>query len=158
MTAKGRVTESNIEDIRKDAMRNINQISGSSDARKFGRIVDRDAVTKCRLRTFAQWNRGLNKLHSSENGSNYEKHRRHYGNGYHLGEIPLGTSIESLYFEKYGEGFDGTDVPARIGEHYVCWKCGLKYDMGAVSLPLECHRCKTETPLGRLVRDGWYRR
>jgi len=122
--------------------------------------VDKDALTKCRVKEFGAWNRRAKILQASESGDKFEKYRNHYGSGYHIAEFALGDSLEALYWEKYGEGFDGLPVPPRLGEPYTCTniRCRHHYAMPISALPLECSVCGRETPLGKLVLDGFYKR
>ena len=160
MTAKSRAVEQNVEDIRKDANRNLDKISRVHNAPNIGRIVDAKALIKSRIRDYGAWNDKAKVLQSSENGTTYEKYRNHYGNGYHLGEFALGDSLEALFYKVYQEGFDGTPIPPRLGEEYTCTniRCRHQYKMPITALPLECKVCGRETPLGRLVYDGYYKR
>ena len=81
-------------------------------------------------------------------------------NGYDVDarSFALEDSIEKIYFDYYGEGFDGgpvMDTPYK--GNYTC-PCGLKMLMGAKMLPDECPKCHRLTPMGRLKKDGVIRR
>jgi len=156
MGVRQRVAEQNVEDIRRDARKNIKQISHVHDYRKIGRLVDAKEVMKCRVKEFGAWEHGAKRLRKSQGGEDYEKHRNHYNSGYHSAEWELGVCLEKLYWEKYGEGFDGTPVPPRIGEEFTCPKCGHHWAMPITALPLKCH-CNRETPKGMLVADKYYK-
>jgi len=157
---KGRLVETNIEEMRRSVGKNIPNASRSNSATALRRFVDAKAITGARIKDYGAWNNGVRKIHTTSHGEAYENTRNWYGSGFHIGEIPLGMCLEELYFKTYGEGFDGTDVPPKIGEGYTCWRCGQRYEMPIIAMSkiLECHRCKTETPMGRLVRDGHYKR
>jgi len=160
MGAKGRASEQNVEDIRKDANRNLSKISQVHNAPKIGRLVDANALIKTRITDYGAWDNRAKILQKSENGEMYEKYRNGYGNGFHTAEFALGQSLEALFYNVYQEGFDGTPIPPRLGEPYTCTniRCRHHYSMPITALPLECTVCGRETPLGRLVYDGHYKR
>jgi hypothetical protein len=127
------------------------------------RIVDKEAVVKCRVKQFTTHEKALQrKFEKTDQYIKYEKdreraHRHGRTDSFHPGDVNVGMSIAKLYWDVYGEGFDGTDVPAGRMEHYQCWKCYHKYKMIPESLPITC-KCGTDTPLGRLWHDGWLHR
>ena len=69
----------------------------------------------------------------------------------------LDQSLEEIYFNYYGEGFDGGPVIDRPGASYVC-PCGLKMMMEPKLLPPQCPTCGRLTPIGKLQRDGVLKR
>lgn len=165
MTTTKRMAEYIGEEIRKDMSKKslTARASTLNSVNKIARIVDKEAIKKCRLTQLKNWEYGIqHKFNKTDQYIKYEKDRdnahRHGRTGaFHIGDLPVGVTVEKMYYDAYGEGFDGTDIPARLGEHYECWHCHRKFMMAPAQLPLKCG-CGTETPLGRLVADGWLRR
>ena len=123
------------------------------------RNVDEDAINKCRLPQYGQM-RGLVRNHSLKSGDyeQMEKNRASKGD-YRLDarEYALEDSVEKIYFDFYGHGYNDSPVIDRPGAPYVC-PCGLKMSMNAKTFPEECPSCHRLTPVGEPIRDGVMRR
>lgn len=119
------------------------------------RNVDEDAINKCRLSIYGQQS-DLVKRHSIKTGDydQMEKNRASKGD-YRLDarEYALEDSVEKIYFDYYGHGYNDSPVIDRPGAPYVC-PCGLKMAMNAKTFPEECPCCHRLTPVGELIRDG----
>lgn len=124
------------------------------------RNVDEDAINRCRLSIYGQMSDRV-KRESIRNGDTefMEKCRASKGD-YSLDarEFALEDSVERIYFEHYGHGYNGSPVVDRPGAPYAC-PCGrVKMAMNAKTFPQQCPACGRLTPLGELVRDGVLRR
>lgn len=73
-------------------------------------------------------------------------------------EFALSDNIAEMYFNFYGENFEGGEVMDNSDEPYVCPWCKLKYGMSLKNMPDNCLRCRALTPLGRLKKDGAFNR
>lgn len=153
-----RITQQFEEDLRKQINRDLFTDARLMSTASLLRNVDEDALNKCRLSQYGQM-RSLNQrlVTKTEDEEDVEKARAKQGNYDQVANIPLYDDVERIYFETYGEGFDGSPVVDPPGASYTC-PCGMKYLMLASSLPEECSRCHRLTPLGKLIRDGVLRR
>lgn len=154
-----RITQAFEEDLRREINRDLFTDARLMSDAALMRNVDEDALNKCRLSMFGQM-RSLNKRVAERSGEqdDVERARDRSGGNYDpVQSVPIYDDIERIYFETYGEGFDGKPVVDRPGASYTC-PCGLRMMMVASSLPDECPRCRRLTPLGRLVADGVLRR
>lgn len=153
-----RVTQAFEEDLRRQINRDLFTDARLMSDAALMRNVDEDALNRCRLKTFGQM-RSLNKRMVERNGDDedVEKARGRTGEYDPVLNVPIYDDIERIYFETYGEGFNGKPVVDRPGASYTC-PCGIKMMMPASSLPDRCPRCKRLTPLGRLIEDGVLRR
>lgn len=123
------------------------------------RNVDEDAINKCRLSQYGQM-RDLVKRQSIKSGDyeQMERNRATKGDyGLDAREYALEDSVEKIYFDFYGHGYNDSPVIDRPGAPYVC-PCGLKMAMNAKTFPEECPSCHRLTPVGELIRDGVMRR
>lgn len=153
-----RYVESFEEDLRRSINRDLFTDSRVMSTASLLRNVDEDALNKCRLSQYGQM-RSLNQRYVTKTGDedDVEKERGKQGLYDPVLNVPLHDSIERIYFETYGEGFDGSPVVSRLGEPYIC-PCGVKMIMEASAFPDECPKCHRLTPLGKLIRDGVLRR
>ena len=147
------------EDVRKDSKSNLRRYARSVDTFKLARTVDEQALEKCMVTQYGEYRKNLART-IGENMDDMEKARNRYGSGFRLAEIPLNMSFEEIYFNNMGKGINGSDMPSRIGEEYVCPGCGLRFQTSMKLAPQECPICKRPTPLGQLMKDNpsWYKR
>lgn len=73
-------------------------------------------------------------------------------------EFALSDNIAEMYFNFFGENFEGGDVMDNSDEPYTCPWCKLKYGMSLKNMPDNCLRCGSLTPLGRLRKEGAFNR
>lgn len=153
-----RITQQFEEDLRREINRDLFTDSRLMSTASLLRNVDEDALNKCRLSQYGQM-RALNQrmVTKTEDEEDRERASGRQGNYDPVANLPLYEDIEKIYFDTYGEGFDGSPVVDRPGAPYTC-PCGMKMLMLAASLPDECPRCRRLTPLGKLIRDGVLRR
>ena len=153
-----RTVETFREDLRKEIMKDLFTDSRLMNNAMIRNFVDDDALNKCRLSTYGQMRRLTNDMVTkTEDEEDVEKARRMNGNYSQLQNLSLGDNIEQIYFDTYGEGFDGSPVVDPPRDSYTC-VCGTKMMMPSMALPDECPRCKRLTPLGKLKADGVLRR
>ena len=146
------------EDLRKAISKDLFTNARTMSDTCIRNFVDDDALNRCRLSTYGQMRRMTNDMATkTEDEEDIERARRKVGNYSPLQNLALGDNVEQIYFETYGESFDGGPTVDRPGAFYTC-SCGLKMMMPAMSLPNECPRCRRLTPLGKLVEDGVLRR
>ena len=120
------------------------------------RNVDEDAINKCRLSIYGQQS-SLVKRQSIKSGDydQMEKNRASKGD-YKLDarEFALEDSVEKIYFDYYGHGYNDSPVIDRPGAPYKC-PCGrVTMGMNAKTFPEFCPTCGRITPMGELIRDG----
>ena len=153
-----RTVETFREDLRKEISKDLFTDSRLMDNTLIRNFVDDDALNKCRLSTYGQMRRLTNDMVSkTEDEEDIERARRKVGNYSQLQNLSLGDNIEQIYFETYGESFDGSPVVDPPKDSYTC-VCGTRMMMPSMALPDECPRCRRLTPLGRLKADGVLRR
>lgn len=132
------------------------------DTRSLARVADADAVAKCRVRMFRNQSRAIERyVNRSGDDDIMQKARdswRAAGAGVDCRDIALSDNLALIYFETYGENFEGGEIPDDQNKGWECPCCHVKYQMNLSTLPDECRRCGWETPLGRLRRDGVLRR
>lgn len=154
-----RYSDTNVEEVRKQFQKDLFQDCIQLDSPLLLRNVDEDAINKCRLSLYGQ-QESLVKRHSVKTGDYefMEKNRATKGD-YKLDarEFALEDSVEKIYFDFYGHGYNDSPVIDRPGAPYVC-PCGLKMMMLAKTFPEECPKCHRLTPMGELIRDGVMRR
>lgn len=154
-----RYSESNVEDVRRTFKEDLFTDSRLLDNNLICRNVDEDAVNKCRLSIYGK-TRDMVKRQTIQSGDYdlMEKNRATKGD-YKLDarEFALEDSVEKIYFDYYGHGYNDSPVIDRPGAPYVC-PCGLKMMMNAKTFPEECPKCHRLTPMGELIRDGVMRR
>lgn len=120
-----------------------------------GRMVDAEAITKCRLSRYGYQSKAIAKFaNKTEDANDMEKARdsnRPTGKGYDARDFALDENVAEIFFRAYNEGFNGEPFPSK-DSNYTC-RCGLKFAMGAKHMPERCPRCGKETPLGQLYKD-----
>ena len=153
-----RKSEQNIEEMRKDITHDIVRQIKVNPSYKVGRFVDQPILERTVLHQYGQF-KGVMKKADTEG---IERARSKYGESVdtsgrlRVAEIPADLSIESEYFNRYGHGFYGSS-PDPMHQTYQC-QCGLKFGMDLGVMGETCPRCGRLTPLGRLVKDGYYRK
>ena len=122
-----------------------------------GRMVDHEAINKCRLSRYAQQSRMIRRL--TERTGDYDDMQklkdRGYkpaGKAYDPRDFDLDQNICEIFFREYGENFYGGDIVTEPSEGYTC-KCGMKMLCSMKSMPERCPHCNRETPLGQLYKD-----
>lgn len=152
------------EEIRRQLSSRMLEMARANNCQRLGRLVDKDALTKCVLSDYRMMNRNLyHSLHKQGDLDEVEKFRAKYGDaskrgeGIQTAEIPLDKPLEMIYWERYNENFYGGDIPDTPKNYYICPHCNMKYMMSPVCLPLNCRQCGTQTPLGRLTADGFWK-
>lgn len=147
------------EEIRKVYKHNLHDTLKANGAYRLARHVDEQPLIKAQLQMYDQYHRNLQRsVKYIDSDEGVQKARDRYGSGYGVGELSLTEPFERIYFDRYGVGFDGSPFPSRIGGGYVCPGCGLKMLMSMKTAPPNCPICGRITPLGRFIRDGYYKR
>lgn len=144
------------EEIRKVCKNNLPRTLKANGAYSLARHVDEQPLINCQLSLYGQYRNNLNRT-VPEIDDSVQKARSRYGSGYQVGEIPLTQSFEEMYFNLYGTGLDGSPYPTMIGQGYTC-QCGLKFGMSPKMMPPNCPICGRITPLGRFIKDGYYKK
>ena len=118
--------------------------------------VDAEVLNKCRVRTFKQQSQKIDHMtRRTDDANDMEKYRATKGDyGLDAREFALSDSVEKIYFDYYGEGFNGSPVIDKPGTQWVCPDCGMRYAMSLKTMKTECRICHHITPLGMLMRDG----
>lgn len=154
-----RRAEKNIEEMRKDVTHDIVKHIKVSPSYKVARFVDQPVLEKTVLHQYG----GFKGVMRKADTEGIEKARSTYGESVdtsgrlRVAEVPTDLSIESEYFNRYGHGFYGAS-PDPMHQSYICPKCGLKMLMDLGVMGETCPRCHALTPLGQLVKDGYYRK
>ena len=124
------------------------------------RWVDPEVANRLRLDIYRQERRGVERMASkSEQGAQMEKFSATKGD-YDMcaREFALGDNLAEMYFQFYGENFEGGDIVDNVNDGWTCPGCKLKYGMSLKMLPDRCQRCGWQTPLGRMKKDGAFNR
>lgn len=120
-----------------------------------GRMVDNDAIAKCRLSRYGQQSKAIARLtQRTDDYAEMQKLKDSWkatGKGYDARDFDLEENIALIFFNAYGEGFYGEPFPSK-DDHYTC-RCGLKMAMSLKVMPERCPRCHRETPIGQLYKD-----
>jgi len=126
------------------------------------RVADADAVAKCRVRMFRDQSRQIERMvNGTGDADDMQKARdswRAAGTGFDVRDFALSDNVAMIYYNHYGENFEGGEIPDDQNAGWECPGCHLKYGVSLKTLPDNCKRCGWETPLGRLRRDGVLRR
>jgi len=124
------------------------------------RHVDEDVLNKSRLDIHRRESNAIRTLTRRSGDAEMMERNRDRVKGYSKGAnaFDLSESVEKLYFDKYGEGFNGSPVLDKPGTKWVCPDCGMGYNTSSKLLGDECRICGHVTPIGRLRRDGHLRR
>lgn len=124
------------------------------------RWLDVEKVNRFREDIFKQQSEGVRRMtQRSGTADEMEKYRATKGDyGVDAREFALEDNIAVIYFNFYGENFEGGEVIDNPEDGWTCPGCKLKYKMSLKTLPDRCMRCGWESPLGRLKRDDAFRR
>lgn len=155
-----RILEANREELRKDFLSDLHICCNVMGNDVLARNVDEDAVNKCRLSQYGKIQGDVKRMvNSTEDALDMQKARdtQHWAGAVDARSFDLDQNVEKIYFDYYGENFQGGPVMDRPGMPYRC-PCGLKMLMDARTLPLECPTCHRLTPVGKLQRDGVIKR
>lgn len=121
-----------------------------------GRMVDNDAIAKCRLSRYGQQSKAIEKMtQRTEDYKEMQKAKDSWkaaGKGYDARDFDLDQNVAMIYYRWFGTGFYGEPFPSK-DDHYTCRGCGLKMMMSLKMMPESCPRCGRETPLGELYKE-----
>ncbi len=124
------------------------------------RNCDVDTVNRFRDSLYRQESRIIRRMtERSGTADEMEKYRATKGD-YEIDarEFALHDNVAWIYFNYYGENFEGGEIMDNDKAPYECPGCHLKYGMTLKQIPERCLRCGWLTPLGRLIKDGVLRR
>lgn len=147
------------EAVRREYEKNLIKNIRTMGTAKVGRVVDAEVMTQAVVKQFNndRWSRAG--AFEGEQGAEFQKARNQYSQGYHALEV-MDRDIEQIYFDKFGEGFNGESYPTPPYASYKC-ACGrVTMQMNAKFMPERCPTCGRLTPLGRLNEEypEWYKR
>lgn len=146
--------ENLIKSFEKDLFQDARVMNTAS----IGRMVDHEAINKCRLSRYAQESQAIRKF--TEKTGDYDEMQKLKDQGYRPAstekydarDFDLDQNVCEIFFNAYGENFYGGDVVTDPSEGYTC-KCGLKMSISLKTMPDRCPRCNRETPMGQLYKD-----
>ena len=146
------------EALRKSLTQELYQDSRVMSTQSIARMVDHEAINKCRLSRYAQESQAIRKM--TERTGDYDDMQKLKDQGYHPAsaekydarDFDLDQNVCEIFFNAYGENFYGGDVVTEPSEGYTC-KCGLKMKISLKTMPERCPRCNRETPMGQLYKD-----
>lgn len=150
-----RYVENYREGIRKDSLSRLPDYARCQDTALLVRVVDAEVVNKARYKLAHINQRATAKaMFRSGDAEDMEKYRASKGD-YKLDsrEFTLDDQFEQIYFDYYGEGYNGEPAMNRLGEPYRC-PCGVSMEMSMKTAPPYCPVCHRATPLGRMIEDG----
>lgn len=154
-----RIIENYREGIRKNSLLQMPDYARCQDTALLVRWVDAEALNKARY-DLARRNRRATAREMARSGDadDMEKYRASKGD-YKLDsrEFTLDDQFEQMYFDFYGEGYNGEPAMNRIGEPYRC-PCGVSMEMSMKTAPPYCPVCHRATPIGRMMEDGYLHR
>lgn len=154
-----RIIENYREGIRKNTLLQMPDYARCQDTALLVRWVDAEALNKARY-DLARRNRRATAREMARTGDadDMEKYRASKGD-YKLDsrEFTLDDQFEQMYFDFYGEGYNGEPAMNRIGEPYRC-PCGVSMEMSMKTAPPYCPVCHRATPIGRMMEDGYLHR
>lgn len=133
------------------------------DARSLARIADAEAVNKLRMSIYKQQSQAVyNMTLKSGTQDDMEKckdrGKRVCGAGPDERDFAIEDNIAAMYFNHYGENFEGGPIVDNPEDGWTCPGCHVKYWMSLKGLPDRCERCGWLSPLGRMKKDGVFRR
>ena len=144
------------EDLNKSFMNDLWNDERVMHDKYLGRMVDNDAICKCRLSRYGQQSAAIKKMtQRTEDYNDMQKAKDSWkaaGTGYDARDFDLEQNVALIYFQYFGEGFYGEPFPSK-DDSYTCRGCGLKMLMSLKTLPEKCPRCGRETPLGELYKE-----
>ena len=152
-----RAAEEFREQLRKDISEDDLRIL-SPDS--LSRMADPDRVNRFRQQEYHQQSRQIADMtRRTGDYDDMEKCRATKGD-YRIDEreFALEDNIAMIYFNFYGENFEGGEIMDNPNDGWVCPGCKLKYAMSLKGLPDRCMRCVWLSPLGRLKKDDAFRR
>jgi len=121
-----------------------------------GRMVDNDAICKCRLSRYGQQSKAIQKFtQRTEDYNDMQKaadSNRAAGAIYDSRDFNLEDNVAMIYFDYFGTGFYGEPFPSKDTK-YICRGCGLEMRMSLKMMPENCPKCGRETPLGELYKE-----
>lgn len=154
-----RIIENYREGIRKNTLLQMPDYARCQDTALLVRWVDAEALNKARY-DLARRNRRATAREMARTGDadDMEKYRASKGD-YKLDsrEFTLDDQFEQMYFDFYGEGYNGEPAMNRVGEPYRC-PCGVSMEMSMKTAPPYCPVCHRATPIGRMMEDGYLHR
>lgn len=154
-----RIIENYREGIRKNTLLQMPDYARCQDTALLVRWVDAEALNKARY-DLARRNRRATAREMARTGDadDMEKYRASKGD-YKLDsrEFTLDDQFEQMYFDFYGEGYNGEPAMNRVGEPYRC-PCGVSMEMNMKTAPPYCPVCHRATPIGRMMEDGYLHR
>lgn len=154
-----RIIENYREGIRKNTLLQMPDYARCQDTALLVRWVDAEALNKARY-DLARRNRRATAREMARTGDadDMEKYRASKGD-YKLDsrEFTLDDQFEQMYFDFYGEGYNGEPAMNRVGEPYKC-PCGVSMEMNMKTAPPYCPVCHRATPIGRMMEDGYLHR
>lgn len=124
------------------------------------RMADPETINKFRKDIYKQQSDGVRRMtERSGTADEMEKYRATKGDyGICAREFALQDNIALMYFEYYGENFEGGEIMDNPNDPWECPGCHLRYGMSLKLLPDRCQRCGWLTPLGRMKKDDVFRR
>lgn len=152
-----RASEEFREQLRKDISYDDMRLL-STDS--LSRMADVDTVNKFREDIYKQQSQQIAKMtRRSGDYDDMEKCRATKGD-YKMDEreFALEDNVAWIYFNFYGENFEGGEIMDNPEDGWTCPGCKLKYLMSLKGLPDRCMRCGWLSPLGRLKKDDAFRR
>lgn len=144
------------EELRRDLYHN----SRVMHAPILGRLVDHEEINKCRLSLYGQQSAAIRRFAKKTGDAEDMEALRDRYSDYKIrpSSFELEDNIAVIYFNTYGESFEGTDIIDNPQDGYTCGGCHIKMQMSLKLLPDYCPRCGRITPLGRLKKDKVLRR
>lgn len=124
------------------------------------RTCDPEAVNRFREDIYHQQSRGVAKMTTSTgDADDMEKLRGKTGRySQDVVGMALEDNVAVIYFNIYGENFEGGPIMDDPEKGWTCPGCKLKYKTSLKALPDRCMRCGWQSPMGRLRKDGYLRR
>lgn len=148
------------EGIRRHALTNLPEYASIQNTSLLVRWVDAEAVSKARYRIARATQRETaRKTARTGDAEDMEKYRDMKGGKFSLdsAEFTLDDQFEQMYFDFYGEGYNGEPAMNKPGEPYKC-PCGVSMEMSMKTAPPYCPVCGRPSPIGRMIEDGYLHR
>jgi len=143
-------------DLKKEIMKDLWRNERVMDDKYLGRMVDADALAKCRLRRYGYESKNLSKY--TQRSGDYDDMQkakdkfRAADKTVQARDWDLDQNVAAIYFNAFGTGFYGEPYPSKNTE-WTCPRCGLCYQLSLKTLPERCMRCGRETPIGELYKE-----
>lgn len=124
------------------------------------RWVDPQVANKFRLDIYKQQRKGIQKMTATTGSADeMEKYRATKGDySMDAREFALEDNVAVMYFNYYGENFEGGEIIDNSDDGWTCPGCHIKYGMSLKMMPDRCIRCGWLSPLGRMKKDGVFNR